>query len=44
MHDGTVGLDGPLHHAVGIFEVDDNDLRRGILIDLLTHADEVVGL
>lgn len=43
MHDGTVGLYGPLHDAVAIFEVDDDALRVGVLISLLPHADEMVG-
>lgn len=42
MHDRTVGLDGPPHDAVAMLEIDDDDLRLGILIHLLPHADEVV--
>lgn len=43
MHDGAVGLDGPPHDAVAIFEVDDDDLRRRTALRLLPHADEMVG-
>ena len=44
VHYGAVGLDGPLHDAVVILEVDDNDLRLGIVIGLLPYADEVIRL
>ena len=44
MHNRTVGLDRPPHDAVAILEVDDDDLWLRILVDLLPHANEVVGL
>lgn len=43
MHDGAVGLDGPPHDVVAIFEVDDDHLRRRAGLGLLPHADEMVG-
>lgn len=42
MHDGRVGGDWSPEDIVGIGEVDDYDLVG--LVDLLPHANEVVGL
>jgi hypothetical protein len=43
MHNGTVGLDGPLHYAVAIFEVDDDDFGLRTALGLLPYTYEVVG-
>jgi hypothetical protein len=43
MHNGTVGLDWPLHHAVSILEVDDEDLWLGAFVDFLPYANKVIG-
>ena len=42
MHDGAVGLDRPPYNVVAILEVDDDNLRLSIIIELLAHANEGV--
>ena len=44
MHDGTVGLDGPPKDLIVVLEIDDDDFRVGVFIQLLTDADVMVGL
>ena len=43
MHDRTVGLDGPTNDVVVVFQIDDDDLRRGTLRGLLAHTHIAVG-
>lgn len=44
MHDGTVGLNRPLHDLIVVFEVDYDDLGVGAFRDSLADAYVVVGL
>jgi uncharacterized protein with GYD domain len=42
VHNGTIGLDWPSDDIVSILEVDDDDLRRRVVIELLANTDVVV--
>lgn len=44
MHNGAVGLDWSTNDIVALFEFDDEDFRLRLLAELLTNADERVGL
>lgn len=43
MHNSIVGVNGPAHNFIVIFQVDDEDLWLVLLIELLTDADVVIG-
>lgn len=38
VHDGTVGLDRPTSHVVTILELNNNNLRLGSFVLLLSHT------
>ena len=42
MHDSVVCPNRPPYDVVTIFEVDDDDFGRGILVDFLANANEVI--
>lgn len=44
VHDGTVGLDWPSCNLIVVLEIDNDDLRVGILGQLLADADIMIGL
>jgi len=44
VHDSTIGLDRAADDVVVVPEIDDDDLGRGTLVDLLANADIVIGL
>jgi hypothetical protein len=44
VHDSAIGVDGSFDDFIAVFEVNDNDLRLVVLVDLLADANIVVRL
>ena len=42
VHDGTIGIDGPLDDFIVVLKVNDDDLRFVLFVNFLSNADIVV--